>query len=131
MIRRPPRSTLFPYTTLFRSGDGKRRDANTGTSGGVDGRAGVGADRVSSHLRRSARWSAAGAAGPVGGRTAELYSSVVPTAQGILRHREPLPAAGVDGAGADPVSGTTALPSAGRMGQTTGAGSNQIGRASC
>src|SRR5256885_10416670 len=27
MIRRPPRSTLFPYTTLFRSGnDGWRRD---------------------------------------------------------------------------------------------------------
>src|SRR3712207_8650915 len=27
MIRRPPRSTLFPYTTLFRSGDvvGQRR----------------------------------------------------------------------------------------------------------
>src|SRR5205809_6143213 len=24
MIRRPPRSTLFPYTTLFRSGEGKR-----------------------------------------------------------------------------------------------------------
>src|SRR2546430_10796401 len=23
MIRRPPRSTLFPYTTLFRSGDAK------------------------------------------------------------------------------------------------------------
>src|SRR3989442_8661426 len=23
MIRRPPRSTLFPYTTLFRSGAGK------------------------------------------------------------------------------------------------------------
>src|SRR3712207_8194276 len=23
MIRRPPRSTLFPYTTLFRSGPGK------------------------------------------------------------------------------------------------------------
>src|SRR3712207_7106898 len=23
MIRRPPRSTLFPYTTLFRSGQGK------------------------------------------------------------------------------------------------------------
>src|SRR5438034_8354593 len=23
MIRRPPRSTLFPYTTLFRSSDGK------------------------------------------------------------------------------------------------------------
>src|SRR3712207_7774660 len=28
MIRRPPRSTLFPYTTLFRSADVKRlRDA--------------------------------------------------------------------------------------------------------
>src|SRR3712207_6855535 len=25
MIRRPPRSTLFPYTTLFRSGGGVRR----------------------------------------------------------------------------------------------------------
>src|SRR2546426_6276788 len=26
MIRRPPRSTLFPYTTLFRSDDRMRRD---------------------------------------------------------------------------------------------------------
>src|SRR5438445_5769634 len=25
MIRRPPRSTLFPYTTLFRSGNGNGR----------------------------------------------------------------------------------------------------------
>src|SRR3712207_7262267 len=25
MIRRPPRSTLFPYTTLFRSGRGRAR----------------------------------------------------------------------------------------------------------
>src|SRR6266550_7709927 len=30
MIRRPPRSTLFPYTTLFRSGDPARRDPRTG-----------------------------------------------------------------------------------------------------
>src|SRR2546425_5671717 len=31
MIRRPPRSTLFPYTTLFRSGySGKGRSASTG-----------------------------------------------------------------------------------------------------
>src|SRR2546422_5132166 len=28
MIRRPPRSTLFPYTTLFRSLSTDRRDAN-------------------------------------------------------------------------------------------------------
>src|SRR3989441_5237206 len=27
MIRRPPRSTLFPYTTLFRSGDAPERTA--------------------------------------------------------------------------------------------------------
>src|SRR2546430_13678313 len=27
MIRRPPRSTLFPYTTLFRSGEGAVADA--------------------------------------------------------------------------------------------------------
>src|SRR5256885_6951038 len=27
MIRRPPRSTLFPYTTLFRSGDRFSRDS--------------------------------------------------------------------------------------------------------
>src|SRR5438034_2798188 len=26
MLRRPPRSTLFPYTTLFRSGDERRSD---------------------------------------------------------------------------------------------------------
>src|SRR2546425_4014884 len=26
MIRRPPRSTLFPYTTLFRSGQERERD---------------------------------------------------------------------------------------------------------
>src|SRR3989442_9899289 len=30
MIRRPPRSTLFPYTTLFRSRDGHRRPAVVG-----------------------------------------------------------------------------------------------------
>src|SRR2546430_3166479 len=31
MIRRPPRSTLFPYTTLFRSRRGRRRcEAATG-----------------------------------------------------------------------------------------------------
>src|SRR3712207_7333372 len=34
MIRRPPRSTLFPYTTLFRS----RRERGRGAEGGVGGR---------------------------------------------------------------------------------------------
>src|SRR5258708_29518842 len=31
MIRRPPRSTLFPYTTLFRSSHGDRFGAGRGT----------------------------------------------------------------------------------------------------
>jgi len=43
MIRRPPRSTLFPYTTLFRSlpigyGDGVRRGLSNNAEVLVDGR---------------------------------------------------------------------------------------------
>src|SRR2546429_1218309 len=34
MIRRPPRSTLFPYTTLFRSASKRARDAGPGCSTG-------------------------------------------------------------------------------------------------
>src|SRR3712207_6896941 len=42
MIRRPPRSTLFPYTTLFRSGRAeRRRDRRRVVRGGqVDGAGG-------------------------------------------------------------------------------------------
>src|SRR3712207_7018370 len=50
MIRRPPRSTLFPYTTLFRSGsDGER--AAQGEQDGEEGdehRPGAGARGTSS-----------------------------------------------------------------------------------
>src|SRR3712207_8863510 len=35
MIRRPPRSTLFPYTTLFRS-QGDERQAAAGVGGAAD-----------------------------------------------------------------------------------------------
>src|SRR3712207_7006191 len=42
MIRRPPRSTLFPYTTLFRSGRERR---GTAARAGVH-RAAGGADRL-------------------------------------------------------------------------------------
>src|SRR2546429_6513921 len=38
MIRRPPRSTLFPYTTLFRS-DGISRRLHLGIEGDVEQRA--------------------------------------------------------------------------------------------
>src|SRR3712207_8580656 len=37
MIRRPPRSTLFPYTTLFRSGD-TRHEADDVRAGARHGR---------------------------------------------------------------------------------------------
>src|SRR6266853_810599 len=40
MIRRPPRSTLFPYTTLFRS-EGRRAAPPAGAPRGYQGRAGV------------------------------------------------------------------------------------------
>src|SRR3989442_7004751 len=35
MIRRPPRSTLFPYTTLFRSGRPRGETRRTGLRAGV------------------------------------------------------------------------------------------------
>src|SRR3989454_12563125 len=42
MIRRPPRSTLFPYTTLFRSLD---REVDAGAEGTGEARRRVDADR--------------------------------------------------------------------------------------
>src|SRR3712207_7227429 len=36
MIRRPPRSTLFPYTTLFRSDPGRILDAHPRPSSGAE-----------------------------------------------------------------------------------------------
>src|SRR2546430_12440297 len=62
MIRRPPRSTLFPYTTLFRSrlraigaeevtaGNGAERSARSVRGGGGGGR------RRDGRTRRSAPW---------------------------------------------------------------------------
>src|SRR2546430_12221546 len=50
MIRRPPRSTLFPYTTLFRSDEcGQCRQRRQGGGGEVD----IGRRRP----RRRAQWS--------------------------------------------------------------------------
>src|SRR3989442_15133431 len=53
MIRRPPRSTLFPYTTLFRSLSDGRRAA--GRRYPVFGRKRGHADRVLPHIQRAAR----------------------------------------------------------------------------
>src|SRR5687767_15326650 len=47
MIRRPPRSTLFPYTTLFRSRD--RADEDRAVRGRVTGNRGPGGRRSEEH----------------------------------------------------------------------------------
>src|SRR2546429_2748980 len=57
MIRRPPRSTLFPYTTLFRSpwlpdGSERRRPSRAGLHAGMELRRGV-RDRKSTRLNSS------------------------------------------------------------------------------
>src|SRR5690349_23993778 len=52
MIRRPPRSTLFPYTTLFRSlaaGEGQRVHRRHLHQTGVGDHDGVPADRSEEH----------------------------------------------------------------------------------
>src|SRR3989449_4433145 len=57
MIRRPPRSTLFPYTTLFRSPRGAGRPGSRGARG-RDGRpatAGTPWKRQIEHILREAR----------------------------------------------------------------------------
>src|SRR2546421_5542098 len=45
MIRRPPRSTLFPYTTLFRSCPRARR-ADESSGSGCPGGPGAGPERI-------------------------------------------------------------------------------------
>src|SRR5436189_3738450 len=58
MIRRPPRSTLFPYTTLFRSRFDPRRDcrpARTAARHGEDADSPGDEDRKSTRLNSSHR----------------------------------------------------------------------------
>src|SRR3712207_9023685 len=60
MIRRPPRSTLFPYTTLFRSPGGLLVDGGTRTILTVDGRPGVvfsAAGRSTLVIKNQTGWS--------------------------------------------------------------------------
>src|SRR5215510_15732020 len=55
MIRRPPRSTLFPYTTLFRSRDERRRPQRLAGLGARLGRRRVDRVRVRARDRKSTR----------------------------------------------------------------------------
>src|SRR5258705_3541601 len=57
MIRRPPRSTLFPYTTLFRSSSDPTFLAR---AGGIAGLEGVAEDRVVPWIDPNERVVAAG-----------------------------------------------------------------------
>src|SRR2546430_13388448 len=52
MIRRPPRSTLFPYTTLFRSVDGPAADPEQPDGADLGRQAGQAA---AGHVRRPGR----------------------------------------------------------------------------
>src|SRR3712207_7742156 len=64
MIRRPPRSTLFPYTTLFRS----RGAPRTGRDGRLRRRAAARALRRDAATRRDRAGAGAGALGPAARR---------------------------------------------------------------
>src|SRR5437773_7908828 len=49
MIRPPPRSTLFPYTTLFRSDGGERLGPQVGVERHLDPLPGAGVERSEEH----------------------------------------------------------------------------------
>src|SRR3712207_7080044 len=72
MIRRPPRSTLFPYTTLFRSGD----DVEDGVVHGrlLPQRRGDVPAQAALHARLGQRGEAAAARCRSGEHTSELPS---------------------------------------------------------
>src|SRR5687768_17795518 len=72
MIRRPPRSTLFPYTTLFRSFS--RRSSDCSRSPSMRGRDGTMYRGFSSCSWLSALLLAAGTAGRSEEHTSELQS---------------------------------------------------------
>src|SRR3712207_8050185 len=61
MIRRPPRSTLFPYTTLFRSEVHLRRDRPEGVDRRPDGEDAAGRRRDGVHGRRGGAGVGSGA----------------------------------------------------------------------
>src|SRR2546425_8167239 len=82
MIRRPPRSTLFPYTTLFRSGHARRRAPRPERSDGHVGRTGFGAGRDQRH---EVHGRGAEGAGRIGERSEEHTSELQSLAYLVCR----------------------------------------------
>src|SRR2546430_16838765 len=80
MIRRPPRSTLFPYTTLFRSGQGH----DVPPHGGGGGRRGLHGAGLATALPHGPGGAARLAGWTSGKHTSELHS------QSNHRRRPPL-----------------------------------------
>src|SRR2546430_2791169 len=73
MIRRPPRSTLFPYTTLFRS-----------QLAGADAGAHLGLPRVAAELYRSARRLRVFVIGPAAVPAKGIVDLVMTPREGVL-----------------------------------------------
>src|SRR3712207_3281155 len=113
MIRRPPRSTLFPYTTLFRSGRGRGGERASRTTEGEPGAARGSRHEIPGGGAAPARaanpfhpggsdpdpTSGAGERASVGAasRAAKLAASIAPRAAGAQRARpylRPRPLAG-------------------------------------
>src|SRR3712207_7756506 len=87
MIRRPPRSTLFPYTTLFRSARGRGRGTQEGrrrVGGGADGRHRRRQERGRGRTRPTGR----GRGGQqIGEHTSELQSRQYPVCRLLLEKK--------------------------------------------
>src|SRR5256885_9266144 len=75
MIRRPPRSTLFPYTTLFRSVRSHRYDGDAGSEARARGGAAVRHRRHGDRLRLLAYGSSASRARFADRKSTRLNSS--------------------------------------------------------
>src|SRR5256885_16104412 len=122
MIRRPPRSTLFPYTTLFRS----RLSLGPRRQGHVDSAAD--APRAAALMSPRARISEAIRAAAAGGEPALLayLTAGFPRRESFREHVRSLAGAagggGIGGAFPDPEAGGGPIPRARLWGLVPGGG---------
>src|SRR3712207_8850952 len=98
VIRRPPRSTLFPYTTLFRSTEGGHQPLHVegcrlhdrpAALGAVASRLGADAPGHDAHRHRARRRHVAGQAGRSEEHTSELQSRQYLVCRLLLEKKTP------------------------------------------